>query len=97
MKTLAALLGILLLVGCASTQPRYTQRAVTVEELRQINSQLTQNDCPRIDYWVNYAEAQERMRNVYGRDPSDLDEEDRMYHAQARIIVWSLRKGCANK
>lgn len=96
MKLLVVLLGVLL-VGCASNRSHYTQRAATVEELRQINSNLSNNDCPRIDHWVNYAEAQERTQGVYGKDPSELNEEDRMYHAQARIIVWSLRRGCVNK
>ena len=81
-----------LLGGCATAPPQ--PRAVSLAELKSIK--LSNKDCPNINQWVNYAESQLQLRGIAGKHPEDLHGEDREYNATARIIVWSLRIGCAN-
>ena len=90
MKFVAIPMIAMALVGCASTRP-----AASLETLKTVNANLSNNDCSNIDRWVNYAEAQERAKGLLGKAPETLDDDDRLYRAQARIIVWSLRQGCA--
>jgi len=87
MKLVIALVAIML-VGCASN------RAVSYQQLDAIK--LGDSDCPRIDQWVNFSEDQLRAKGLLYADPTQLNDADRLYNAKARIIIWSLRIGCAN-
>jgi hypothetical protein len=87
MKLLIAFVAILL-VGCASN------RAVSYQQLDSIR--VGDADCPRIDEWVNFSETQLKAKGLLYADPATLNDEDRLYNAKARIIIWSLRIGCAN-
>ena len=87
MKSLIALLSVVL-VGCASN------KAISYQQLDSI--QLGDYDCPKIDQWVNFSEDQLRAKGLLYVDPTTLNDSDRLYNAKARIIIWSLRIGCAN-
>ena len=87
------LVTLLVLAGCANTRPSQPQ-AVSYEQLAAIK--LTNQDCVNIDRHVNWAETQLRLRGLTNAMPEDLNNEDRRYNATARIMIWSLRIGCAN-
>lgn len=89
----SCLIVLALLAGCASKAPVSTQPA-SLNELKQIK--LSSRDCAHIDYHVNYAERQLKLKGLLDKNPEDLSDEDRQYNATARIMVWSLRIGCAN-
>jgi ABC-type thiamine transport system ATPase subunit len=84
---------VVALVGCANTKPAVPQ-AVSYEQLAAIK--LSNNDCVNIDRIVNWTETQLRLRGLTNVMPEDLSNDDRQYNATARIMVWSLRIGCAN-
>lgn len=91
MKLLAVLL-LVSLVGCASRgQPTQT---ITYEQMK--NTRYTYKDCKQIDYHINTLEAQLKSRGLLNADPEELNEEDRMYNAMARIQIWNLRIDCNN-
>jgi hypothetical protein len=78
-----------MLAGCATrTQP------VSYERLSAIK--VGDSDCANIDRWVNYSEDQLRAKGLLYANPEELNDDDRKYNATARIIIWSLRIGCAN-
>jgi hypothetical protein len=90
-KLLIALL-VVGLVGCASRgQPTPT---ITYEQLK--NTRYTTKDCGQIDYHINRLEAQLKARGLLNTTPEELNEDDRMYNATARILVWNLRIDCNN-
>ena len=74
--------------------PGITRAQVPYEYLNSV--QVSTRDCSRIDYWVDWAETQLKLRGIYGRDPETLNNEDRLYNVRARSIIWALRIGCAN-
>ena len=90
MKSILAIL-VFGLTGCASL---VAQRPATLQQLQQIR--LTDQDCGKIDQWVDYSEKQLRLKGLLDARPEDLNNEDRLYNATARIIVWSLRIDCNN-
>lgn len=91
MKLFAVLL-VAGLVGCASRgQPTPT---ITYEQMK--NTRYTSKDCKQIDYHINTLEAQLKMRGLLNADPEELNEQDRMYNATARILIWNLRIDCNN-
>lgn len=91
MKLFAVLL-LVGLVGCASRgQPTQT---ITYEQLK--STRYTSKDCQRIDYHINTLEAQLKSRGLLNADPEELNEQDRMYNAMARILIWNLRIDCNN-
>jgi hypothetical protein len=83
-----------LLVGCASYQPYQSQQAWSYQQLSafKVNNSM----CPQIDYYVNLMETQLRLKGLYNATPENLNDADRQYNAEARIIIWSLRIGCNN-
>jgi len=90
-KLLIALL-VVGLVGCASRgQPTPT---MSFEQLK--NTRYTYKDCGQIDYHINRIEAQLKARGLTNVDPEELNEEDRMYNAMSRILIWNLRIDCGN-
>jgi nanoRNase/pAp phosphatase (c-di-AMP/oligoRNAs hydrolase) len=84
---------VMALAGCANTQPAKSQ-AVSYEQLAAIK--LSNRDCVNIDHHINWAETQLRLKGFTNAIPEDLNNDDRQYNATARIIIWSLRIGCAN-
>lgn len=84
---------VMTLVGCANTQP-VRSPAASYEQLAAIK--LSNRDCVNIDRHVNWAETQLRLRGLNNVMPEDLNNDDRKYNATARIMIWSLRIGCAN-
>jgi hypothetical protein len=91
----------LVLSGCASRQTTAptgynTQSAVSYDQLKKIQSGLTNKDCRYIDQRINFAEEQLRLKALLYATPEDLNDADREYNAVARIIIWSLRIGCNN-
>jgi hypothetical protein len=84
---------VMTVVGCASTQPAQSP-AASYEHLASIK--LSNRDCANIDRHVNWAETQLRLRGLANVMPEDLNNDDRKYNATARIMIWSLRIGCAN-
>lgn len=81
------------LVGCASRgQPTPT---ITYEQLK--NTRYTYGDCQQIDYHINLLESQLRARGLLNAVPENLNEQDRMYNAMARILIWNLRIDCNNR
>lgn len=92
MRLLVALL-VVSLVGCASRGP--STPTASYEQLK--NTQYTYADCNRIDYHINYVEGQLRARGLVNVTPEQLNEEDRMYNAMARVLVWNLRIDCNNR
>lgn len=92
MKLLAVLV-LASLVGCANrSQPTPT---ASYEQLK--STRYTYKDCQQIDYHINYLEGQLKARGLLNADPEQLNEEDRMYNATARILVWNLRIDCNNR
>jgi hypothetical protein len=93
MKLFLVLLTVAGIVGCAST-PR--GGAVSYQELQRVQQNLSMKDCPRIDYYVNFANDQLSRRGLLGAQPENLNEDDRLYNSTAHVIIWSLRIGCSN-
>ena len=99
---------VLLIAGC-STTPSYTtdnRRVWTpttptstkpgVSQAQLASIKITDKDCLQVDRHINFAEEQLRLRGLTNVHPEDLNEEDRVYNATARILIWSLRIGCNN-
>lgn len=86
-----SLILVLLMSGC-STINSYT--ALPYDQLKTIR--VHNSDCARLDDNVNYVEDQLRRKGILGKNPEDLNFDDRQYNSTARIIVWSLRIGCNN-
>jgi uncharacterized protein YutD len=83
-----------LVLVLALALPTVVNAQVSYEYLNSVK--VTNNDCSRIDWWVDWAETQLRLRGIYGREPESLNNTDRLYNLRARSIIWSLRIGCAN-
>lgn len=90
---LAAFLLVLGLAGCA-VNPAQQNRAVSRQQLDSYP--LSEGSCRNIDYHVNFAEEQLRLKGFLYASPESLNDEDRKYNASARIMIWSLRIGCNN-
>ena len=95
MKLLIAFL-TLAVVGTAQAQYYNQSSPVSYEELERVALSADDNKCPRIDYWVEWAERQLRLKGLLGRTPEDLDDADRKYNGMAHILIWSMRIGCNN-
>lgn len=61
-----------------------------------VKIRLTNRDCPKIDQWVEYLELQLKKHKLYGRDPVTYIEEERLYNARVKSLIWGLRVGCSN-
>lgn len=84
---------IVVLAGCASRgRPANT---MPYEQMKTIK--YTYKDCENIDLHINTLESQLRARRLLKVDPETLDEQDRMYNATARILIWNLRIDCNNR
>ena len=70
--------------------------AVSTEDLKAINSRMTSAECSRIDQWNDFVDRELRNRGLANSEPENLVEDDRMFNAQAHILIWSLRIGCNN-
>lgn len=92
MKLLVILLAVGL-VGCASRGQ--STPAASYEQLK--NTRYTYGDCKQIDYHINYLEGQLKARGLFNAVPEELNEQDRMYNASARILIWNLRIDCNNR
>jgi hypothetical protein len=68
--------------------------AVSLEELRGIA--VDSNSCKNLDNSVIFLENQQRIKGIPPTAPELLNQHDREYQARIRILVWSLRIGCAN-
>ena len=91
MKSLACAIIVLGLVGCASNrQPQ----AMSYEQLNQIK--VNNSDCRNMDSIIGNMKKQLKLRGLENASPEDLNDADRMYNAQARIVIWSLIIGCNN-
>lgn len=81
------------LAGCAGrTTPAQT---LPYEHLKTIR--YTYQDCQNIDLHINTLESQLRARRLLKAEPETLNEQDRMYNATARILIWNLRIDCNNR
>ena len=92
MRVLTILL-IVMLAGCATSKV-YQPQAITYQQM--VGWKVTNADCPQIDYIISNVENSLRIKGLLYADPSTLNNEDRIYNARARAIVWSLRIGCSN-
>lgn len=96
-----SLIACMFLVGCA-TQPyqpimvNNIQGPMNNQELEQYAQRLSMASCTQIDYHVDFAERQLRMRGIYNRTPEQLGEQDRLFNTSAKKIIWGLRIGCNN-
>jgi hypothetical protein len=91
MKSLACAVIVLSLAGCASNrQPQ----AMSYEQLNQVK--VTNGDCRNMDSIIGNMKKQLKLRGLENATPEDLNDADRMYNAQARIVIWSLIIGCNN-
>ena len=88
MKLLLTLLAVCL-VGCAGNR---RSTAISYEQLQNIK--YSNSDCAYIGNRITFLEAQIQARGLTNAIPEQLSEEDRVYHATARIMVWNLRIGC---
>jgi hypothetical protein len=92
MKSAIALI-VMTLVGCSSTGIK-SAGGIPLAQLEQIR--VVQADCPAINQRVAYIENQLRLHGTFGKNPEDLNEEDRRYNSAGKVIIWSLRIGCNN-
>lgn len=96
-----SLIACVFLVGCA-TQPyqpilvNNIQGPMSNQDLEQYAQRLSMADCPQIDYHVEFAERQLRMRGIANRKPEELNEYNRLFNTSAKKIIWGLRIGCSN-
>ena len=90
---LVAVIATLLLSACA-TRPTANSQAISLEQLQSIK--YTNADCPQIDRNIKFIETQLRLRGLTNVQPESLNEQDRVYNATARILIWNLRIGCTN-
>ena len=91
MKFVACAIALVSLVGCASSrQPQ----AMPYEQLASIR--VTNYKCNNIDAIVDNMERQLALKGLTNATPEDLNDADRKYNATARIVIWSMRIGCAN-
>ncbi len=93
MKLVAVITTLTLLSACA-TRPTANSQAISLEQLQSIK--YTNADCPQIDRHVKFLETQLRLRGLTDAQPEKLSEQDRVYNATARILIWNLRIGCNN-
>jgi type IV pilus biogenesis protein CpaD/CtpE len=93
MKSIFVGLLVAVLAGCATKQPVMPE-AISYNQLAAIK--VSNKDCKNIDYHINYVERQLKAKGLLYASPENLNDEDRKYNATARIIIWSLRIGCAN-
>lgn len=90
MKLLAVLM-LVSLVGCAGRNP---PNSISYGELRNIK--YTNRDCNQIEDRISFLESQLQSRGLTNAIPEQLNENDRVYNATARIMIWNLRIGCNN-
>lgn len=79
------------LAGCASNRVG-SGTAVSYQELSA--KRYTNRDCQNIEYHVKFLESQLQARGLINAVPEQLNEDDRVYNATVRIMVWNLRIGC---
>ena len=89
---LVLVLLILALAGCAGNRPRPTTTAISYEDLSA--RKYSNADCKQIEYHVKFLESQLQARGLTNAVPERLNEDDRVYNATVRIMVWNLRIGC---
>lgn len=85
---LVLVLLVLVMVGCASNKSRTS----TTNEL--MARKYSNNDCGQIDQHIKFLESQLQARGLTNAVPEQLNEDDRVYNATVRIMVWNLRIGC---
>jgi hypothetical protein len=83
----------LLLIVCSCSAFGW-ERQLTYDELMRIN--LSNLDCVNIDKWINYFETLLQQKGMLHVDPETLSNEDRLYNARIRAMIWGLRVGCEN-
>lgn len=93
MKSLISLALLVGLMGCAGHASKPSGVAMPYEQLKPWSRNY---QCRDIEFVVSTLETQLRIKGIAGMNPEDLNEEDRMYNAQVRIIVWSMRIVCNN-
>jgi hypothetical protein len=67
---------------------------IPYEQLASIK--VTQENCTGIDQNIDGVNQQLKLRGVYGKNPEELDEDDRKYNQAGKIIIWSMIIGCNN-
>jgi hypothetical protein len=77
----------LLLTACGTT--------ISSQQMEQIRI-VDSRDCPRMDQIIAQMYRQLDARGLTNRRLEDMTEEQRLYNARARIIIWNLRAGCNN-
>jgi len=93
MKVLAA--ALLLASSVAMAQPAPHYRLLTISELRSIK--LNDGMCPDKDSYIAEMEDQLTRKGIgVAANPESLSKEDTEFNAAAKILIWSLRVGCAN-
>ena len=90
---LLIVLMVLIMAGCASNRAR-PSTAISYEQLTSMK--YTNRDCKQIEYHVKFLESQLQARGLTSAVPEQLNEDDRVYNATARIMIWNLRIGCNN-
>jgi hypothetical protein len=92
--------------GPATYQPAQTaqqfqygqqSQAISYTQLDQITKRMSERDCPNIESHIKFLETQLQLRGLQNVTPENLNDDDRMYNANARIAIWSLRIGCHNR
>jgi hypothetical protein len=74
--------------------PVHAESPMTYEQLAAFR--VNDNMCLQIDRYVDLMERQLLLKGFTYATPEDLNDADRKYNAEARIIIWSLRIGCNN-
>ena len=93
MRFVILLVTALAMAGCASNHQR-ASTAASYEELS--NKKYTNRDCQNIESHVKFLESQLQARGLTNAVPEQLNEDDRVYNATVRIMIWNLRIGCNN-
>jgi len=83
----AVVLATMFLTACGST--------ISSQQMEQIRI-VDSRDCPRMDQIIAQMYRQLDARGLNNRRPEDMTEEQRLYNARAKIIIWNLRAGCNN-
>ena len=79
------------LIGCASNrQPQ----AMTPSQMASYC--VSNADCRNMDLIIERMKTQLRLKGLQDATPEDLNDDDRIYNANARIVIWSLIIGCNN-
>ncbi len=84
---LLAVLAVLLISACGTR--------ISSQQMEQIQI-VDSRDCPRMDQIIATLYRQLETRGLSNRRPEDMTEEQRLYNARAKIIIWNLRAGCNN-